>query len=156
LSEAELINIFRKFGEERYANRVVRYVVEERKDEPISTTTQLVDIILRALPLKSRGYRIHPATRIFQALRIAVNRELEALTVGLEKAMGLLNKKGRLAVISFHSLEDRIAKHMFKDFASKGIVKIITKKPLLPSQAEIDQNAASRSAKLRVVEKMHL
>ena len=156
LSEAELINIFRKFGEERYANRVVRYLVAERKGEPIFTTTQLVHIILRALPLKSRGHRTHPATRIFQALRIAVNRELEALAGGLEKAIGLLNEKGRLAVISFHSLEDRIAKHTFKEFTSKSVVKTLTKKPLIPTQEEINENAASRSAKLRVIEKIHL
>lgn len=153
LSEMELENIFRKFGEERYAYQIARVIVEERRREPIHSTTQLSQLILKATPLKSRMYRIHPATRVFQALRIAVNRELEALRTGIEKAIDLLSPGGRIAVISFHSLEDRIAKHTFRDFSHKGVLKIITKKPIMAGEGELAQNAASRSAKLRVAEK---
>jgi 16S rRNA (cytosine1402-N4)-methyltransferase len=153
LSENELGSIFRKFGEERYSRRIAHYLVQERKDEPISTTTQLADIVKDAVPLKNRYQRIHPATRIFQSLRIAVNRELEALETGLNKAISFLNKGGRIGVISFHSLEDRIVKHTFKSYASSGSLKIITKKPIIPGDNEKEENPASRSAKLRVAEK---
>jgi len=154
LSEIELGNIFKKFGEERYYRKIAHFLVEERKHEPISTTTQLAQIIMRTVPLKRRYDRIHPATRIFQALRIAINRELEALQSGLSKAISFLNSGGRIAVISFHSLEDRIVKYTFKDYFTKGQLKIITKKPLVPTQLEKEENFASRSAKLRVAEKI--
>ena len=154
LSEKELTQIFREFGEERYARRFARLIVEKRKKEPISTTTQLAHIIMRAIPFRRHHYRIHPATRIFQALRIAVNRELEALAMALPKAISLLKPRGRIAVISFHSLEDRIVKHTFRSFSSQGILRIITKKPLVPQLREKEQNSASRSAKLRVGEKI--
>jgi len=153
LSEVELGNIFKKYGEERNYKRIAHFLVRARKNEPISTTTQLTKIINRAAGLRSAGLRIHPATRIFQALRIAVNRELEILEESFSKAVSLLNKGGRIAVISFHSLEDRITKHVFKDYASKGVLKIITKKPLVPSESEKEENPASRSAKLRVAQK---
>jgi len=153
LSEVELGNIFRKYGEERHYKRIAHFLVRARKNEPISTTTQLTKIVTRASGPRSSGARIHPATRIFQALRIAVNRELEILEDSFAKAISLLNKGGRIAVISFHSLEDRIAKHIFRDYASRGIVKIITKKPLLPSDSEKEEHPASRSAKLRVAQK---
>jgi len=153
LSEKELGNIFRKFGEERYYRRIACAIVKERKKEPISTTTGLTKIILRNLPAKSQYSRIHPATRIFQALRIAVNRELEVLATALDKAIMLLNKGGRIGVISFHSLEDRIVKHTFRRHASEGTLSIITKKPLVPSLEEKTENSSSRSAKFRVGEK---
>lgn len=154
LSEVELESIFRKFGEERFARRIAHFLTEARKREPISTTTQLARIILHTVPLKNRNLRIHPATRVFQALRIAVNRELESLSQGITKAVSLLNKRGRIGVISFHSLEDRIVKHTFKDFSSKGNLKIITKKPLSPAREESEENKPSRSGKLRVAEKV--
>lgn len=153
LSEKELCKIFQKFGEERFSKRIAHYVVEKRKKQPIFTTTQLRDLILEAVP-KKKVFRIHPATRVFQALRIAVNRELDCLEEGLRKAIDLLAYKGRIAVISFHSLEDRIAKHIFKEYASKKVVRILTPKPLRPSKQEIEENFSSRSAKLRAVEKL--
>lgn len=154
LSENELVNIFRKFGEERYAGRIAHAIVGNRRNQPISTTLHLAEIISRAVPAKSRRYRIHPATRVFQALRIVVNRELEALNKGVDVAIRFLNKGGRVGVISFHSLEDRIVKHTFRDFSHQGILQIITKKPLLPGEEEIEANNASRSAKFRVTEKV--
>jgi 16S rRNA (cytosine1402-N4)-methyltransferase len=153
LSEIELESIFRKFGEERYSHRIAHYLVEARKREPIATTAQLSQIIIQALPLRSQHKRTHPATRVFQSLRIAVNRELEALRIGLIKAISLLNKGGRIGVISFHSLEDRIVKHTFRDYSSRGILKKITKSPVIPGELENKENTRSRSAKLRVVEK---
>lgn len=154
LSETELGNIFKKFGEERYSRRIAHSLVETRKINPIATTTQLAQIIMHSVPVRSHYNRTHPATRIFQSLRIAVNRELETLESGLVKAILSLNKGGRIAVISFHSLEDRIVKHTFRSYASQGILKIITKKPLLPTDLEKDENLPSRSAKLRVAEKI--
>lgn len=153
LSERELVNIFRQFGEERYAKRAAHAIIEARSIEPIGTTSKLTQIILRAVPYRSYNCRIHPATRIFQALRIAVNRELEVLEIALAAAVSFLNPGGRIGVISFHSLEDRIVKHSFKNFAAQGILKIITKKPARPGEEETAQNPASRSAKLRVAEK---
>ncbi|MBD3263982.1 MAG: 16S rRNA (cytosine(1402)-N(4))-methyltransferase RsmH, partial [Candidatus Omnitrophica bacterium] len=131
LSERELCNIFKKFGEERYSHRIARRLVEERKKEPVGTTSRLVQIVLASVPAKSKYGRIHPATRIFQALRIVVNRELESLETGIMKAVSFLRREGRMGVISFHSLEDRIVKHTFKSFASEGVVKIVTKKPVI-------------------------
>jgi len=154
LSEFELENIFRKFGEERYARKVAHVLVEKRQKEPISSTTQLTQVILSAMPPTVFKYKIHPATRIFQALRIAVNRELEVLKTGLEKAVNLLSSGGRIGVISFHSLEDRIVKHTFKEFDSRGILKILTKKPITPGKEELEENIASRSGKLRIAEKI--
>ncbi|MCF7908735.1 MAG: 16S rRNA (cytosine(1402)-N(4))-methyltransferase RsmH [Candidatus Omnitrophica bacterium] len=153
LSEGELASIFKKFGEERHARRIAIRLVEARRKEPLTTTTQLTRIIVSALSVKSQHGRIHPATRIFQSLRIAVNRELESLKDGLGRAVELLNKGGRIGVISFHSLEDRIVKHVFKNYASEGILKVITKKPLIPTDLEREENLASRSAKLRIAER---
>lgn len=153
LSEVELVSIFRKFGEERFAGRIARHMVEARRKDPVATTTQLADIILRAVPGSSRKYKIHPATRVFQALRIAVNRELEVLRPALEKAVSRLNPGGSIAVISFHSLEDRIVKRAFRDFAAAGMIEIVTRKPVVPGEEEMRENSASRSAKLRVVRK---
>ncbi len=154
LSEIELGSIFKKFGEERYYRRIAHLLVEERRHEPIYTTTQLAQIVMRGIPRQRQYDRIHPATRIFQSLRIAVNRELEALSQGINKAISFLNKGGRIAVISFHSLEDRIVKHTFREYAHRDQLKIVTKKPLVPSDSEKEENFASRSAKLRVAEKI--
>ncbi|MFH1504071.1 MAG: 16S rRNA (cytosine(1402)-N(4))-methyltransferase RsmH, partial [Candidatus Omnitrophota bacterium] len=153
LSEVELGNIFRKFGEERYHRIIARAVVQARKDLPISTTTQLANIIIRALGSKAHNSRIHPAARIFQALRIAVNRELEVLEASCVKAIDLLNRGGIIGIISFHSLEDRIVKNVFREYACRGLLNIVTKKPLIPSEPEEHENRASRSAKLRVAQK---
>ena len=154
LSEVELGNIFKKFGEERYSRRVAHFLVEARRGKVISTTSQLRDLIIQATPGKARGGRIHPATRIFQALRIAVNRELEAIETALSCAVSRLSSGGKIGVISFHSLEDRIVKHLYKDYFAKNILKIINKKPLIPSEEEREENRPSRSAKLRVAEKI--
>lgn len=146
----ELVRILREYGEERFAPRIAEAVIEYRKHHRILTTTELAFIVQGAVP---RGYehgRIHPATRTFQALRIAVNDELGALRDGLQHAFDALAPGGRLAVISFHSLEDRIVKHAFKKFGGR----IITKKPVVPSDAEIASNPRSRSAKLRVIQKI--
>lgn len=154
LSETELGNIFKKFGEERYYRKIAHFLVQVRKDKPITTTLQLAHIVNDVVGPKYRSFKIHPATRVFQSLRIAVNRELLALESGLHKAVSFLNQGGRIAVLSFHSLEDRIVKHTLKDFASRGELKIITKKPIFPSEKETQDNPASRSAKLRVAEKL--
>jgi 16S rRNA (cytosine1402-N4)-methyltransferase len=153
LSELELENIFRRFGEERYAKKIARHISEKRRNRPIASTFELSHIIAQTVPSKP-PFRIHPATRVFQALRIAVNRELEVLPLGLSKAIAKLRKCGKIAVISFHSLEDRICKHIFKECAAKEVLEIITKKPLVPSQAEAKENRASRSAKLRIAKKI--
>jgi 16S rRNA (cytosine1402-N4)-methyltransferase len=155
LNEAELARMFRRFGEERYAGRIAHSIVERRRRSPLSDTLQLTKIIIGSLPYNMRGRKIHPATKIFQALRIAVNRELESLEKGIRKAIYLLNKRGRIGVISFHSLEDRIVKHLFKDFSLQGVLRILTKKPLTPTGEEKEENISSRSAKLRVAEKIN-
>ncbi|MBP7088278.1 MAG: 16S rRNA (cytosine(1402)-N(4))-methyltransferase RsmH [Candidatus Omnitrophica bacterium] len=154
LSEIELESIFRKFGEERYSRKIAHYLVEARKDEPIMTTAQLSQIIMQAVPFASQYQKIHPATRVFQSLRIAVNRELESLKTGLIKAISFLARGGRVGVISFHSLEDRIVKHTFREYASRGELKIITKTPLVATDLERKENPRSRSAKLRVAERI--
>jgi len=152
--EKELSEVIKRFGEERFHNRIAAYIVEERAKKPIETTHELAAIIRKAVGSRCRKSRIDPATRTFQALRIVVNDELAAFEEGLKKAVSWLAIKGRIAVISFHSLEDRIAKNLFKGYASLGILKIITKKPLRPSDKEIESNPRSRSAKLRVAERM--
>ncbi|UCG34833.1 MAG: 16S rRNA (cytosine(1402)-N(4))-methyltransferase RsmH [Candidatus Omnitrophota bacterium] len=154
LSVGELTRIFKKFGEERYAKKIAHFIVQARRRAPISSTTELAGVVMQAFPPKKRYGRIHPATRIFQALRIAVNRELEVLGESIEIATSLLNKGGRIGVISFHSLEDRIVKHTFKNLASSHVLEIITKKPVSPTLGEIEENSASRCAKLRVAEKL--
>ncbi|MBU1999171.1 MAG: 16S rRNA (cytosine(1402)-N(4))-methyltransferase RsmH [Candidatus Omnitrophota bacterium] len=153
LNEEEISNLLWAFGQERWHNRIARLLVSERKKHAISTTAELSDIVLRAVPYKYRYYRIHPATRTFQAVRIAVNRELEVLDTALSKAVGLLRKGGRICVISFHSLEDRIVKHNFRRLTSNGLIDIITDKPLQPNETEVQDNPASRSAKLRVAQR---
>ncbi len=154
LSEQEISSILKTFGEERFHNRIASFLVKERAAKPISTTQDLTDVIFKAIPYRYQGSKIHPATRTFQAFRIAVNRELEALDIALEKAMQFLKQKGRICVISFHSLEDRIVKEKFRKFFKGGTLKIITKKPLRPSSEEVRQNLRCRSAKLRAAERI--
>lgn len=153
LSDVELEWIFRHYSDERFARKIARAIVKTRKEELITTTTQLASIIINSLPKRNRFGKIHPATRAFQALRIAVNREIEVLSKALEDAIELLSPKGRIAVISFHSTEDRVVKHTFRNFAIQGKLKILTKKPVMASQEEKQENWPSRSAKLRVAEK---
>ncbi|MEL6901721.1 MAG: 16S rRNA (cytosine(1402)-N(4))-methyltransferase RsmH [Cyanobacteria bacterium J06606_4] len=147
--EKTLADTIYKYGEERLSRRIARKIVENR---PFQTTTALAYAIGGAFPPKARRGRIHPATRTFQALRIAVNAELDVLTQFLEKAPGWLKPRGRLAIISFHSLEDRIVKYAFR---GDERLQIVTKKPLVASQEEIGENKRSRSAKLRVAERTH-
>ena len=151
--EASIEEIIRAYGEERFAGRIARAIVEARRGEPVETAKQLAEIIRAVVPGFYRHGRIHPATRTFQALRIAVNDELNALTEALEDALELLAPSGRLAVISFHSLEDRIVKQAFRAAEDKGRGKRITKKPIVPSIAERKTNPRARSAKLRIFEK---
>jgi 16S rRNA (cytosine1402-N4)-methyltransferase len=168
-SEKELADVFWKYGEEKFARKIASGIVAERKKRKISKTSDLVDIISRAVPERYRRGRIHFATRIFQALRIETNRELENLESFLEQALEILANEGRLAAISFHSLEDRIVKQFFQKEA-KGCVcppkfpncvcgrearlKIVTKKPIVPQEEEIKNNPRARSAKLRVAERI--
>jgi len=153
LNEEEISSLLRNFGQERWHNRIASLLVRERQKSPISTTRQLSDIVLRAIPGRFRHQRLHPATRTFQAVRIAVNRELEVLGSAVNKAVDLLERGGRLCVISFHSLEDRTIKLAFRELASAGKIDIITHKPLTPTTCEIKDNPPSRSAKLRVAER---
>lgn len=151
--EDEIARIIREYGEERFSGRIARVIVETRKKKPITTARELAEVIASAVPGFYRNGRIHPATRTFQALRIAVNDELGALTDAIQNALELLAPEGRLAVISFHSLEDRIVKHLFRDAENKGIGKRITKKPIISGTAERAKNPRARSAKLRIFEK---
>lgn len=151
LTEKELKEIFLKYGEERRAGQVARWIVSERRLKPILTTDQLAELIKEKVPSKVRYGRIHPATRIFQALRIAVNDELGALKEGIDKALAVLKPGGRLAVITFHSLEDRIVKHSFLAAKKEMGMEILTKKPVVPGVAETERNWKSRSAKLRAI-----
>ena len=151
LPQEGLSDILGRYGQERWHNRIARAIVNERKRAMIVSTKQLAELIRRVTPL--RHTRIHPATRTFQALRIAVNDELEALREGLEKCINYLKPGARICVISFHSLEDRIVKNQFRRLAKEGKLKIITKKPITPMQEEIIKNVRARSAKLRVAEK---
>jgi 16S rRNA (cytosine1402-N4)-methyltransferase len=169
--EEELTRIFREYGEERFARRIARHIVASRQRQPIRTTTDLVHIIMAAVPARSAGSspRIHPATRVFQALRIAVNDELGRLQRALPQALDVLRVGGHLVVISFHSLEDRIVKRFFQAEASGCIcppqvpacvcgraptVKLLTRKPIQPDSNEITRNPRARSAKLRAAEKI--
>ncbi|MFH0913456.1 MAG: 16S rRNA (cytosine(1402)-N(4))-methyltransferase RsmH, partial [Candidatus Omnitrophota bacterium] len=154
LNEEEISTMLRTFGEERWHNRIARFLVQERHKHAITTTRQLSDVVVSAIPPKYRHYRIHPATRTFQAVRIAVNRELENVGLAIDKAVEFLDSSARICVISFHSLEDRIVKFRFRKFAAEGKVKIITPKPLTPTEAEIRGNPSSRSSKLRVAERL--
>ena len=151
--ERTLADVIHEFGEERHARRIARALVEARTGRPIRTTGQLAEVVRRAVP--RRGYsRIDPATRTFQAIRIWVNRELDGLDAFLTQAARRLRPEGRLAVIAFHSLEDRIVKHTFRALqAADGGFTIRTKRPIVPSEAEVERNPRARSAKLRAVER---
>ncbi|MCD6406778.1 16S rRNA (cytosine(1402)-N(4))-methyltransferase RsmH [Candidatus Aerophobetes bacterium] len=154
LSKDELENIFWNFGQERWARRMAEFIVEERKKSPILTTKQLVDVLKKAVPSRfRRGRRIHFATKVFQALRIAVNQELENLEQSLSKAIRLLYSGGRICVISYHSLEDRIIKGKFKQVEGKELF-ILTRKVVKPSWEEVKSNPRSRSARLRAAERI--
>ena len=150
----ELEKIFKEYGEERFAGRIAARIAEERKRKRIKTTGELVEIIRKALPAKYKYGKIHFATRTFQALRIATNDELANLEKALVQALNVLSLRGRLAVISFHSLEDRIVKNFLKERQRNNSVKILTKKPVRPGEEEIAGNHRSRSAKLRAAEKI--
>ncbi len=149
-----IADILRTYGEERFAKRIAREIARRRKEKKIKTTHELVEIIRRALPRRPSRNSIHEATRTFQALRIAVNNELENLEKGLEAALHILRPGGTLAVISFHSLEDRIVKHFFASRAKEEILTIITRKPITASIEEIKRNPRARSAKLRGAQKI--
>jgi 16S rRNA (cytosine1402-N4)-methyltransferase len=152
--EEDLANIIFQYGEERYSRRIARAIVAARRTAPVRTTAQLADIVRRAIP--RRGYqRIDPATRTFQALRIAVNRELEGLEKFLIDASVRLLRGARLVVISFHSLEDRMVKHVFRALErGEAALRVLTKRPLEPGEDEIAQNPRARSAKLRAIERL--
>jgi 16S rRNA (cytosine1402-N4)-methyltransferase len=169
LPEAELERIISEYGEERWAKRIALFIAKERAESPITTTFRLVDIIKGAVPKAKWDERIHPATRTFQALRIAVNTELESLERGMRAALDLLKPGGRGVIISFHSLEDRIVKHIFREYVggctcprqlpvcvcgNQPRVKILTGRPVLAAESETDENPRARSAKLRAVEKL--
>ncbi len=151
--EENLINILRGYGEERFAGRIARHIVEARALKPIDTTFALVAIIEAAVPAFYKRARIHCATRTFQALRITVNDEFAALEDFIKKSVALLSPHGRLAIITFHSIEDRIVKHLFKTLAHDHIGIVHTKKPIIASDAELQENPRARSAKLRIFEK---
>ena len=167
-SEMDLYRVIRDYGEDKFAKNIARHIVAERAKRPIETTGQLVEIIRHAIPMKYQKKSGHPAKRTFQAIRIELNRELEVLRISLDDMIDLLNPGGRLCIITFHSLEDRIVKSAFKknedpctcpkDFpvcvcgkVSKG--SIVTKKPILPGEEEMEENSRSKSAKLRIFER---
>ncbi len=167
-SEEELTGVIRKYGEEKWASRISKFMVSARKDKPITSTGQLVEIIKAAIPASARREGPHPAKRTFQALRIEVNNELKMLDNAVREAIKALNPQGRLCIITFHSLEDRIVKDIFNEAANpcicpkefpictcgrKSQIIKISKKPLTPSEAELLTNPRARSAKLRIIEK---
>ena len=152
LSEAELGELLWKYGEERWSRRIARAILKEEKGAGITSTRQLAAIVERVVP---RGKsKIHPATRVFQALRIAVNKELDNLEIFLDKIYNYMALGARIVIISFHSLEDRIVKNKFIEKAKQNIFKVLTKKPVTPREAEIEENVRSRSAKLRAAERI--
>jgi len=154
LSEMELSDTIRELGEERFHRRIAKRIVEERKKKEISTTAELTNVILRSIPYSRNKYKIHPATRTFQALRIRVNDELGAISQALRESPDVLQRGARVCVISFHSLEDRIVKNRFKEFKANGVFNVLTKKPLTADENELACNPRSRSAKLRAGERL--
>ncbi len=168
-NEADLTRVLRDYSDEKWAARIAKFIVEDRAKEPILTTFQLVDLIKRAIPAKARREGGHPAKRTFQALRVEVNREMEVLSQALEAAIRWLNPGGRIAVMSYQSLEDKIVKEAFRKAANpctcppdlpmcmcgkKPVLKIVTRKPIKPSAAEIEANPRAHSAILRVASKL--
>lgn len=163
LTAAEIVNswdesaislILHGFGEEKFSARIAKEIVRRREMKPFETTFELVEAINASVPVFYKRSRIHPATRTFQALRIAVNEELNALEEGLEKSWQALASGGRLAVITFHSLEDRIVKNFFRDRVKAGEGSLVHKKPIVATEEEILENPRSRSAKLRAIRKI--
>lgn len=148
----ELSKILKSYGDERFHSRIARAIIEQRKKSLITTTKELADTVVRAQG-GHRFYKIHPATRTFQAFRIAVNNEIDSFEAALREAVKFLRPGARICTLSYHSLEDRIAKNIFRSLEKEGILMRLTKKPLRPSQVELAHNPRSRSAKLRVVEK---
>ncbi len=153
-SESEIEKTLREYGEEKFAGTIAREIVRERNVRPIKSTSQLVNIIRRAVPSGYLHQKIHFATRTFQALRIAVNDELNNLEKALPQSLEVLNRRGRIAVISFHSLEDRIVKNFLKQKVQENVLQALNKKPITPSREEIKINPRSRSAKLRAAIKI--
>nr|WP_307990014.1 16S rRNA (cytosine(1402)-N(4))-methyltransferase RsmH [uncultured Niameybacter sp.] len=168
-SEEELHRVIKSYGEENWSKRIAQFIVEARQTKPIETTHELVDIIKRAIPAKARQDGPHPAKRTFQAIRIEVNKELDIIRPTILDVVPYLKKGGRLCIITFHSIEDRIVKHTFKELedpcdcpknipmcvcGKKPQVKVITRKPILPSAQELEFNPRARSAKLRIIEKL--
>ena len=169
MSAEELSNLFRDYGEESFSKKIAKSIIKSRQQKPIQTSKELAALISNSIPRKFHPKKIHPATKSFQALRIAVNNELENLKIFIEKAVKLLKPGGRLVIISFHSLEDRIVKQSFKELHAscicppeipvcacekESIVKIITRSPVTPGEDEMIENPRSRSSKMRVVEKI--
>lgn len=167
-SEAELFRIIRDYGEDKFAKNIAKHIVAERAKKPIETTGELNEIISAAIPAKVRATGGHPSKRTYQAIRIALNRELDVLQDNLDDMIELLNEGGRICIITFHSLEDRIVKTIFKKnenpctcpsnfpvcvCGNKSKGQVISRKPILPSQEELEQNKRSKSAKLRIFEK---
>lgn len=156
LPERELADLIYRYGEERYSRRIARAIVQARAWQPLRRTGNLAAVIQEAVPSSYRHGRLHAATRTFQALRIAVNRELDVLEGALREAAAVLAPGGRLCVISFHSLEDRIAKRTLRALSqgATACLRILTKKPVIPSDREVRENPRARSAKLRVAERL--
>ena len=167
-SEMELYHIIRNYGEDKFAKNIAKHIVQARQKAPIETTGQLIEVIKAAIPKKVRATGGHPAKKTFQAIRIELNHELDVLKNNLEDMIDLLNDEGRIAIITFHSLEDRIVKNIFRTSGrpcicppefpvcvcgrvSKG--KVITRKPIVPGKEELEENSRSKSAKLRVFER---
>lgn len=155
IEEQDLISLIRDYSEEKHAYRIALNIIEKRKQDPIKTTKELEDIVFHSYPKKERFGKTNPATKTFQALRIAVNRELDVLSELLSQVLPFVKVGGKIAAISFHSLEDRIIKRAFKEMSlGETPVDIITKKPIIPSKEEILENSRSRSAKLRIVQRV--
>ncbi len=152
--ESTLADVFYGYGEERYSRRIAKAIVERRAEQPFTSTIELVEVIRDAVPAAYRKGRIHPATRTFQALRIAVNDELTVIERGIAGAWNVLADGGRIAIITFHSIEDRVVKRAFSALAKGGGGKLVEKKPVPPSRKETITNARARSAKLRIIEKL--
>ncbi len=152
--EENLADIIYGYGGERFSRRIARSIVKKRGEEEIKSTGQLAEIVRESVPSWCRKKRIHPATKTFQALRITVNDELGALREGIKNSLEVLQKGGRLTIITFHSGEDRIVKNLFKDLAKEQEIKIITKKPIAPAEEELENNPKARSAKLRIAQKI--
>lgn len=154
LPQTELADLIYRYGQDRASRRIARFIVEQRKVQKFTTTAELAGVVCRALKAPARGQRIHPATRTFQSLRIAVNDELTRLKTLLTAAPEWLKPGGVIAVISFHSLEDGMVKNDFRDRKTSGVYEVLTKKPIAPTDEEVAQNPRSRSAKLRIAKRL--